>query len=199
MAEPALVGLALAGGRSSRFGGEKSAARLYGTMLLELAVRRLEEACAAVAVSAPPGSEAEQIALGLGAPVLPDPPGAPKGPLVGVCAGLRWAREQGAGRLAVLPCDLPLLPQGLVARLAGALGAADGAAAARSPDGLQPLCVVLRVETYEGLAAQLEQGEHPPVQAWLRRVGLREVAFDDAGAFVNVNTRADLARLGGGA
>lgn len=190
-----MAGLVLAGGRSSRFGGEKAAARLHGRTLLDLAVERLERSCAAVAVSAAPGSEAQRLADAAGRAVLHDSTGAPRGPLSGLCAGLAWARREGAALLAVLPCDVPNAPEDLIPRLTSALRPKDGAAVARTDDGLQSLCVVLRTGLEPALAALLDRGEHPPVHEWLADVRAREVPFGDGAPFANLNTPEDLAAL----
>ena len=187
-----LAGVALAGGRSRRFGGEKAAARLRGRPLLVLAVEHLQAVCGSTAVSAAGDSEAAILASSLGMDVLADPPGAPRGPLAGICAALAWARSHGVNRLAVLPCDVPFAPADLFPRLDAALQAGDGAAAARTPDGLQSLCLVLRTELQPALAEMLARGEHPPVHEWLADVRAREVSFPGEG-FANINTREDLA------
>jgi molybdopterin-guanine dinucleotide biosynthesis protein A len=196
-ASGSMAGLVLAGGRSSRFGGEKAAARLRGRPLLRIALDRLAPDCAALAVSAAVGSEAERLAGEAGATVLPDPAGAPAGPLAGVCAGLSWANARGAALLAVAPCDLPLLPASLFRELRAALTDRDGAAVVRTPDGLQSLCLVARTELHAALEALLATGRHPPVHEWLADVGARELPMADGRPFLNVNTREDLDRLGG--
>ena len=190
-----MFGLVLAGGRSSRFGSDKAAAVLDGRPLLAHAIERLRRYCAAVAVSAAPGSQAEAIARGLDAPVLHDPQGFPSGPLSGLCAGLAWATAGGAPLLAVMPCDLPLTPEDLVARLRAAVGAGDAGAAARTRDGPQPLCLVARTGLYADLAVRLGVGEHPAAHAWLGKAGVREVTFPEADTFLNINTREDLERI----
>jgi molybdopterin-guanine dinucleotide biosynthesis protein A len=189
-----IVGVALAGGRSSRFGGEKAVARLHGRPLLQIVLDRLSGACDAVAVSAVAGSEAALLAQVLGVRVLHDAPGAPSGPLAGLSAGLAWAQAQGAALLATLPCDLPLVPADLFDRLTVALSAEDGGVFVRSRDGVHPLCAVLRAGLAADLSGRLASGEHPPVREWLADVGARELAFDDASAFLNVNTPKDLER-----
>jgi molybdopterin-guanine dinucleotide biosynthesis protein A len=186
------AGLVLAGGRSSRFGAEKAAAILEGRPLLAHAHAALAPHCAAVAVSAQPGSQAEAIAHGLGLPVLPDEPGHPRGTLAGVVAGLAWAEAQGAAVLAVAPCDTPRMGADAVARLIAALGPDDDIAAAVAGDRLHALCAVLRAAAMRPLAALLDRGEHPPMQALWRSLRLREVRFDDEGRFTNVNRPGDL-------
>lgn len=187
------AGVVLAGGRSVRFGGEKAAALLAGRPLLLWAVQRLQRSCAVVAINARPGSEAEGIAAAAGLPVLHDLSGDAAGPLAGVRVGLAWAKERGAGMLAVSPCDTPLLPDALFARL---LAAADGAAAmAETSDGPQPLCAVWPVSALAALSEALAGGAHPATWRMLDGIGARRVRFEDPAAFANLNTRADLAAV----
>lgn len=188
-----VVGVVIAGGRSVRFGGEKASAELAGRPLLLWALERLRRSCAAVAVNARPGTEAEALARDAGLPVLYDAAGDAAGPLAGVKAGLTWAQSQGAAALAVSPCDAPLLPADLFARLIKA--ASDGAAMAETADGRQPLCAVWPTSALARLTAVLAHGAHPPTWSVLEGLGAVHVRFEDAGAFANLNTRADLAAI----
>jgi molybdopterin-guanine dinucleotide biosynthesis protein A len=186
----AVAGMVVAGGRSTRFGGEKATAVLGGQTLLTWAVRRLQRACREVAVNARPGTQTEALARAAGLHVLHDAPGDPDGPLAGVKAGLGWAASRGARLLAVSPCDAPLLPQDLFARLVAAAG--EGAAMAVTADGRQPLCAVWPVAALPFLTDALQGGAHPPTWRTLEAIGARQVVFDPPEAFANVNTREDL-------
>ena len=188
-----IVGIVIAGGRSLRFGGEKAVAEFGGRPLLMWAVRRLQASCAAVAVNARPGSEAESLAGAQGLAVLHDIPGDADGPLAGVKVGLRWAQAQGARALAVSPCDAPLLPEDLFARLIAEAG--SGAALAETSDGRQPLCAVWPVSALAPLTEALQGGAHPPIWRMLESLNARRVRFEPPEAFANLNTRADLAAL----
>jgi molybdopterin-guanine dinucleotide biosynthesis protein A len=188
---PPVAGLVLAGGRSLRFGGEKAAALLAGRPLLLWAALRLQASCGAVAVSARPGTEAEALAKAHGLPVLHDAPGDADGPLAGVRAGLAWAAGLGARALAVSPCDAPLLPDDLFARLIEAAG--QGAAMAETGEGRQPLCAVWPVTAMTVVSEALAGGAHPPTWRVLEGLGAAKVHFEPPEAFANLNTRDDLA------
>ncbi len=185
-----VAGMVVAGGRSTRFGGEKAAAELHGRPLLVWAVRRLQRACGEVAVNARPGTETEALAMKEGLEVLHDAPGDPDGPLAGVKAGLAWAASRGARSLAVSPCDAPLLPEDLFIRLIDAAG--EGAAMAVTDDGRQPLCAVWPVSALPFLTQALKDGAHPPTWRTLEALGAAAVRFDPPADFANINTREDL-------
>ncbi|MDP3658727.1 molybdenum cofactor guanylyltransferase [Phenylobacterium sp.] len=187
-----IFGLILAGGRSRRFGSDKALATLGGVTLLARAHARLTQVCDVVAVSASDTSSVAATARALGSPVLPDPRGSPRGPLSGVLAGLEWAQGKGGGQLITLPCDAPLAPIDLESRLLDAIGDAP-ASVARTPDGMQPLCAVWRSWMIRPLALALADGLHPPVHQVLSDANAVEVTFQDATAFLNINTLEDLA------
>jgi len=192
-AKNSVVGVVIAGGRSLRFGGEKAVAQFAGRPLLLWAVSRLAKICAQVAVNARPGTAAAALAQAEGLILLHDAPGDPDGPLAGVRAGLAWAQGLGARSLAVSPCDAPLLPVDLYARLAAAAG--EGAAMAETSDGRQPLCAIWPVSALPSLTLALTGGAHPPTWRMLEHAGAVAVRFENTESFANVNTREDLARL----
>jgi molybdopterin-guanine dinucleotide biosynthesis protein A len=186
----AVAGMVVAGGRSTRFGGEKAVALLDGQPLLMRAVWRLQGACRAVAINARPDTETEALARAERLEVLNDLPGDPDGPLAGVRAGLIWAEALGARALAVSPCDAPLLPEDLFVRLI--LAAGEGAAMAVTAEGRQPLCAVWPVGALPFLTEVLAGGAHPATWRTLEALGAVQVEFDAPEAFANVNTREDL-------
>jgi molybdenum cofactor guanylyltransferase len=168
-------GLVIAGGRSSRFGGEKAIAILAGRSLLDLACERLSADCTAVAVSAPSRGETAAEAARLGFESLD---------------GLLWAQERGAERLITRPCDTPFLPDDLTVRLAAAGGPC---AVARTPDGVQSLCAAWGVALIAPLREALGGGAHPAVHRFLEGQHCRFVDYSDASGFLNLNTLQDLA------
>jgi molybdopterin-guanine dinucleotide biosynthesis protein A len=190
-----VLGVVIAGGRSTRFGGEKAAAGLAGRPLLLWAALRLARSCSRVAINARPGTEAEALARAEGLAVLHDAVSDPAGPLSGVKAGLEWAQALGARAIAVSPCDVPLLPEDLFERLIHTAGA--GAAMAETSEGHQPQCAVWPVSVLPKLAAALANGRHPPTWMMLDSIGATRVRFPVPEAFANLNTRADLAAVAG--
>jgi molybdopterin-guanine dinucleotide biosynthesis protein A len=184
-----ILGLVLAGGRSSRFGHEKALADMGGRPLVAHVVAALSKGCRQVAINAREDSLAADYARAHGLAVLSDAPGDPDGPLSGVRTGLTWAKAQGAPYLATAPCDTPFLPQDLVQRLVQTdMGRG---AVARTADGLQPLCALWPVGALDALAAILASGDHPAIKHVLLSLDVAEAAFDEADLFDNLNTPDD--------
>ena len=179
----------LAGGRSSRFGGDKALAELDGETLALRALRRLAPLAARrVLVRAAP-------LAGLPADVLQvaDPaPGA--GPAQALRAA--FAALPGA-RCFTAPCDAPELEPALYAPLAAATKA-DGVACARRGGRLEPLVAVWSAPAAARFAAE-PAGESDAVHAALARARAACVDFDGGDRrFSNVNTRAELASVAAG-
>lgn len=174
MARPSLTGVLLVGGASERFGSPKALARLGGETLAERGYRLLGEACDEVLAV---GKSAD--ALPLPFPVLDDG-AAGRAPVFGVVAGLRAATHEVC---VVLPVDCPLVTPGLLAGL--------GAAGAVPQTGPLPGAYVRSLLPL--LEARVARGELS-----LRGVN-PAVLVVDAALLADVDTPADLERLGTGA
>jgi molybdopterin-guanine dinucleotide biosynthesis protein A len=122
---PTVSGIVLAGGRSTRFGSDKLAARYGESSLLELSVSALASICSEVIVVLAPGDEralpdGEQRRVPIRRAVDPEPFG---GPLVGLLAGLEVAREP---IVIVAGGDMPTLAADVMRLLIRALAVAEG-------------------------------------------------------------------------
>ena len=115
------------------------------------------------------------------------------GPLAGFERGL--AHATGA-LVATVPCDSPFLPPDLVARLRRALeDAGADLAVAKTGDQAHPVFCLMRRDVHPSLAAFLARGERK-IDRWYAALRVVEVPFDDeADAFLNINTREELAHL----
>lgn len=187
-----IAGLILAGGRSSRFpGGAKENAMLLGAPLIAHVIARANLQVARLAISrAAPGQEdfgLENVVDRI----------ADSGPLAGLHAGLVWAAalEPPASHLATFPCDMPLAPADIVRRLIDAAGAAPASVAACAGV-LHPTLGVWSVTLAPAAATSLAKGARS-LHGFADAVGAAIVEFppEESGAFVNVNTAADLAAL----
>jgi molybdopterin-guanine dinucleotide biosynthesis protein A len=137
-----IIGVLLAGGRSSRFGGgDKCLSALAGKPLLAHAIERFRPQVETLVLNA--NGDARRFAS-FGLPVIADYASARigdfAGPLAGVLAGMEWTRaHRPEARCRVTAAtDTPFFPLDLVARLAEA---ADGRAlaVAKSESGVHPV------------------------------------------------------------
>jgi molybdopterin-guanine dinucleotide biosynthesis protein A len=181
-----VLGLVLAGGRSSRMGREKALAPLQGRPLLAHVLERFSPQVGAVVLNAN-GDPARFAAFAC--PVLPDEV-ADAGPLAGIVAGLQYAMGEQWEAVATCPSDAPFLPGDLVERLWRGLGHGR-AACVRTPAGLEPLFALWRTGALPAAERALDEGRLA-VRAVLAEVGCAEVDWPDAAPFANLNTPRDL-------
>jgi molybdopterin-guanine dinucleotide biosynthesis protein A len=185
-----ICGLVLAGGLGRRMGGvDKGLQLLQGRPLIQHVIERLRPQVGSVLINANQnlGRYAE-----FGCPVIPDRVGGYAGPLAGLDAGLH---ATDAPLVVTVPCDSPFLPSDLVSRLDTARSAVDAdVAVARTGHQPHPVFALVCTRVRPHLADFLARGERK-IDLWYASLSVIEVAFDDeADAFANINTRAELAQ-----
>ncbi len=183
-------GLILAGGQGRRMGGvDKGLQPLQGKPLLQHVIERLSPQVDRLLINA--NQNLERYAE-FGCPVVPDRIGGFAGPLAGLDAGLN---ATDAPLMVTVPCDSPFLPHDLVERLATARSEIDAdVAVARTGSQPHPVFALICTRVRCHLADFLSRGERK-IDLWYASLRVVEVAFDDeADAFANINTRAELAQ-----
>jgi len=189
----AVTGIVLAGGQGRRMGGvDKGLVLLDARPLVAHVIERLAPQVGALIVNA--NQNAERYGA-FGHPVVPDAVAGFAGPLAGLHAGMTAVATP---FVVTVPCDSPFLPGDLVARLAAALDSAKAdLAVARTFDQPHPVFALVRCTVLPHLAAFLASGGRK-IDAWYATIANVEVAFDDeAEAFRNINTAAELAASAG--
>lgn len=190
-----ITGLVLAGGRGSRMGGlDKGLQSHLGMPLALHALLRLAPQVGPTLINANRNLAAYEA---MGSPVWPDALPDYPGPLAGFLAGLERCETP---FLVTVPCDTPDFPTDLVARLAEALARDESdiaIAATREPDGstqVQPVFCLMRAALLESLVRATTAGERK-IDRWAKQHRCSEVLFEEAGAFFNANTLAELQSL----
>lgn len=177
----------LAGGEGRRIGGGKPLKLLGGERLIDRAeaLARQWSDRVAVAVRAP-----EQIA-GSGLKCVLDEP--IEGPLAGLAAALRFARDEGFEAVLTIPADMPFLPADLERRLSAAIGDAT-AAIAKSGGELHPVCGLWRLSAADALPEYLRSGRRS-LKGFAEAIGFHGVEWPNEpnDPFRNINSAADLA------
>jgi molybdenum cofactor guanylyltransferase len=200
MAPPnGVVGILLAGGKSSRMGGgDKCLRPLGGKPILARIIDRLGPQVTDIVINAngDPSRFAE-----FGFPVVPDSIAGFQGPLAGVLAGLQWVRANrpGVDHAVTIATDTPFFPADLAHRFRESPGNASGFRIAESEAGLHPVIGLWPIGLCDSLESSLERGERK-VTSWTRDHGAAPVYFPpvDVGGqsidpFFNINAPEDLA------
>jgi molybdenum cofactor guanylyltransferase len=197
----AITAVILAGGRGSRMGGvDKGLQNFNGVPLALHTLLRLSPQVGDVMINANRNLAAYE---SFGVPVWPDSTsmGDYAGPLAGFMTGLERCETP---YLLTVPCDTPLFPHDLVARLADAMtdSEADFAvASAPEEDGqtrAQPVFCLMGTHMLESLHRFTQSGARK-IDAWTAQHSVVHVPFnlpgDDKQAFFNANTLAELHQL----
>jgi molybdenum cofactor guanylyltransferase len=192
-----IVGVVLAGGRSTRMGGgDKCLKPLCGKPLLAHLLARLAPQVDRLVINAN-GDLSRFQAFGL--PVIADSVAGFQGPLAGIEAGLAWAAVHSpeAAWAVTVPGDTPFIPKDLVARLAEAVREAPMAIAS-SDAGLHPVVGLWPVTMAGALSEALAAGERKAT-SWVTAQGAAQVFFDaieigdvQVDPFFNINRPEDL-------
>ena len=189
-------GLILAGGRATRMGRvDKGLQPFRGATMVAHVLRRLAPQVRTVTINA---NRNEETYGALGVAVLPDELTGFEGPLAGLQTGLRHCDTD---LLVTAPCDSPFLPPDLVQRLRDALTtqeadvalavtmeADETGAAHKQP---HPVFSLIRKSALPHLDAYLAEGGRR-MDGWHKSIKVAEVLFNDAAAFRNINTLAEL-------
>ena len=189
-----ITGLILAGGRGSRMGGvDKGLQNHLGVPLAMHALMRLSPQVGEVMVNANRNLGAYE---SMGAPVWPDTLADYAGPLAGFLTGLERCETP---YLVTVPCDSPLFPADLVARLAQGLEANDADIAMPSTleaggSQVHPVFCLMKSDLIESLVRFTASGQRK-IDKWTALHRCVEVPFDDARAFANANTADELKAL----
>lgn len=188
-----VTGLILAGGRARRMGGDdKGLLSLNGRPMVEHVLRALRPQVREILINA---NRNLQAYAAFDCRVLSDTETGYLGPLAGMLSGMLAALTP---FLVSAPCDSPLVPPDLVARLHGGLTAANARiAVAHDGERLQPVFALLDVTLRDDLQAFLASGERK-IDRWFARHACAQVDFSDQlQAFRNVNTPEDRQALEG--
>jgi molybdenum cofactor guanylyltransferase len=194
-----VVGVLLAGGRSSRMGGgDKCLRALGGELILARIIERLRPQVSDIIINAN-GDPSRFAAFGL--PVVSDSVGGYQGPLAGVHAALEWVRANrpGIGHVVTVATDTPFFPADLVHRFIDAGGGTSAFRVAQSEAGTHPVIGLWPVSLAEALEDSLKRGERK-VTAWVEDHGAVPVFFPpvevgrkSVDPFFNINAPEDLA------
>jgi len=183
MTTPALFGLVLAGGASTRMRTDKAALQYHGQPQLQWAFELVSKFCAASFVSVRPDQRND--AARAGHPQIVDrQPGI--GPIAGISAALL---EHPKAAWLVLACDLPFLTERTLEHLIAHRDASKIATAYLSAhDGLpEPLCAIWEPAAREPVLAYIASGKQCP-RKFLINSDTKLLDLPELQALDNVNT-----------
>ena len=190
-----ITGLILAGGRAQRMGGiDKGLIPFHQKPLIETTIQRLKTQVGPILINA--NRNITKYAV-YGYPVIMDETPDFSGPLAGFLMGLKNCKTP---YLLTTPCDSPLFPEDLGAKLASELEQANldlVYASSKEADGkvwAQPVFCLMRANLQDSLISFLDKGDLK-IDRWFKELKSGTVIFDNAQAFANANTPEELQSL----
>jgi molybdopterin-guanine dinucleotide biosynthesis protein A len=177
----------LAGGKGSRIGGEKPQRSLGGRRLIDRALEQTKRWSGTVAIAVREESQVEPVDVEL----IRDDTDI-EGPLGGLIAGLKFARDDDCEFLLTVPADMPFLPADLPDRLRNAIG--DAASALASSGGhVHPVCGLWRSSSLDRLPGYIASGRRS-LKGFAKTIGCVEVEWPAVShdPFFNINSAEDL-------
>lgn len=191
-----IAGIILAGGLSTRMGGQdKCLLKLGEKTLLQRAANKLAAQVNLIALNANSEAEGYQTTR---LPVIRDSFEGYAGPLAGVLAGMEWAQTQDVDHIVTVAADTPFFPADFVATMQDRLAAEAGKIAIAETFGTDsrfhnhPTFGLWPVALCDDLRRALEAGVRKVVQ-WAHPHGVVKVRFDATpfDPFFNVNRPED--------
>lgn len=179
-----VLGVILAGGRSSRMGGnDKFLLDLGGKKILDHIIERLEPQVDRLILNA--NREVDTILE-----VVPDLVNS-YGPLGGLYSALNYARENGFSQIITVPCDTPFIPYDFASRLLE--NRQTPIAVAKSAGRLHPVLALWHISLLGELKKTIENNQLKMMD-WISSRSVTEVCWDTLpDPFFNINTADDLA------
>ena len=181
----------LAGGEARRMGGgDKGLVELRGKPLIEHVLAALSPQVDTIIINA---NRNRDRYAGYGYPVVADGREGFQGPLAGMLSCLEEAETE---FMVTVPCDSPLLPDDLVARLFRQLSEEQAEiSVAHNGDRMQPVFALLPANLASSMRAFLDGGERK-IDRWFEghRLALTDFS-DEPECFRNINNPDELAQM----
>ena len=179
----------MVGGRSTRFGSDKSRAEVGGVSLLARIFTTLRSADvdSLAYVGGPPRSDLPPDIVHV-ADEVAGHPGNERSSLLGVLAAMTHARANGHDSIVVLGCDVPMVETATIRALTSTLESVDASVAHHDVDHWS--IVAIRTSAYEAIESHYARGERAIHRAFSQLTVARVPV--SASECVNVNDVATL-------
>ena len=189
-----VLGVAMAGGRNTRFGDIKAFARVNGVRIIDHVLDCLREVTTDVVLSANDAETYRALDLPMRADMHPD-----VGALGGLHSSLLWAQERGHGGIVAVACDMPFASGSLLREIVSAAPGHDAVLPeSDGRRGVEPLFAWYSIRCLPAIEAAIARGDRRMIgfhdAVHVHHLPLAEVRKhgDPELLFMNVNTQADL-------
>ena len=194
MIENNILGVILAGGKSSRFGSNKADAHLGDKTLLEHTIAKLEKNFLEVLIV----SNKESIKINKkNVFLVKDYIKGQLGPLIGILSAMKWVKENNNKYkwIATFPCDTPFFDDSIIEKLKNCSISNDHLLFfLNSRKKRHNIFGLWSLKLIDILEEDIKSNNYRKVELWADKTGVQKVEVNTEGfdKFLNINTLSDL-------
>ena len=190
MSENNILGVVLAGGKSKRFGEDKSKIKLEGKTLIEHTLDKIKFKFNRIIIISNNKISNDYL-------VINDCIDGNLGPLVGVLTAMKWIKENNHlyNWITTFPCDTPFFPESIIKNFIKEAEKKESLILSASSHGRKHNIFGLwSLTLYDKLENDLINKKIRKVQEWTEKNKIKnlEFKFEDYDPFFNINTKEDL-------
>ncbi len=191
MSENNILGVILAGGKSKRFGEDKSNVKLGGKTLLEHTLNKITSKFKSIIIVSNSINLKNHI-------VIKDCIGGQLGPLVGVLSAMKWIKKNNYSFkwIATFPCDTPFFSNSLIDKFIESSKSNDTPLYfAKSENQRHNIFGLWSINLMKTLENDIIKNKYRKVEEWANKIGIKTINIDskEVDLFFNINTKLDLA------
>ena len=190
MNENNILGVILAGGKSKRFGQEKSQVKLGDKTLLEHSLSKLKSKFNKILIVTNSNTIKDYITIN-------DCIDGQLGPLVGVLSAMKWIKKNkfSYNWIATFPCDTPFFNTSIIEEFFKASKLNDNLLYfVKSKEKRHNIFGLWSLKLIEILEKDIIKNNYRKVEKWANKIGVKtiNVSYDNIDPFFNINTKEDL-------
>jgi len=190
MSENNILGVVLAGGKSERFGKDKSEIKLGSKTLLIHTLDKIKSKFNKIIIVSNNKRVKDYV-------VIKDCIEGQLGPLVGVLSAMKWIKKNNYSYKWVMtfPCDTPFFDISIIDKFIEATKLNDGPLYfVKSEEKRHNIFGLWSLKIMETLEADILKNDYRKVEKWANKIGVKtiNITYDNIDPFFNINTQEDL-------
>ena len=192
MSENNILGVVLAGGKSKRFGEDKSEVKLGDKTLLEHTLDKIKSKFNTIIIVSNNKIIKNYI-------TIKDCIEGQLGPLVGALSAMKWIKKNNYSYnwIITFPCDTPFFNISIIDKFIKVSKLNDSLLYfAKSAEKRHNIFGLWSVKLIETLEKDIIENNHRKVEKWANKIGVKTVniPYDNIDPFFNINTKDDLGK-----
>tara|TARA_B100001250_G_scaffold408234_1_gene430265 strand:+ start:619 stop:1230 length:612 start_codon:yes stop_codon:yes gene_type:complete len=190
MSENNILGVVLAGGKSKRFGEDKSTIKLNDKTLIEHTLDKIKSKLNKIIIVSNDKVLKNYITIN-------DCIDGQLGPLVGVLSAMKWIKDNNYSYnwIITFPCDTPFFNISIIDKFVEVSKLNDSLLYfAKSEEKRHNIFGLWSLKLIETLEMDIVKNNHRKVEKWADKIGVKtiNISYKEVDPFFNINTKEDL-------